>query len=149
MKSLTQYISESEIRQDYDKINDLPSIDNKQAIMEKYGIQSKKTIDIKISLLDFLRENRNNKSEFTDEDIKYFLRQTNGFPTIYKKVNEMLSKESNEFVLYLFDKYKKQVQNRKLENAKSTDKNLGVQDKFTLKCFENIEKYVNEHLNTE
>ena len=85
-KLSTQSFTDEELRDDYNEVSGAYTKAEKDAFKEKYGVTSNKIRDIQIEILNCLRDNRNKKTEFDDEDVKYFIRYD--LPMNYDKQKE-------------------------------------------------------------
>ena len=79
MKSLSQYINEKlmsidEMIEDYNAISDSPDTATKKNIASKYGLVSKKIADIQKTILVAMRNERNDRRKYCDDDIIWFRR---------------------------------------------------------------------------
>ncbi len=116
MKSINNYLSEAlikkdtvlkgyqkftdeELRYDYNTITYATTKAEKLPIAQKYGVKTIRIKNIQIAILEKLRENRHNKKEFTNDDIKDFFRLD--IPERYERMKEYLDKEPIEFIEYL------------------------------------------------
>ena len=134
-----------EITRDYDVADSLPTAPTKRQLASKYNAVSAKAADIKNAIVLEARNIRNESTEFSNEDVKWF----NRLATIemYKKAVEWLSQENRMFVEYLLSYYKE-----RLVNAKLFEKLYMVNDKYGLsgaqktlmKKYINTERYLKE-----
>ena len=134
-----------EITRDYDVADSLPTAPIKRQLASKYNAASSKAADIKNAILLEAREVRKERTEFTEEDVKWF----NRLATIemYKKAVEWLSQENRMFVEYLLSYYKEH-----LVNAKLFDKlhfvneryDFSYSQKSLMKKYINTERYLKE-----
>ena len=125
--------TDEELMSDYILLIKSYSIKEKQQLAEKYRCSSLNAKNIQSAILDELRENRQSKTEFTKNDIIYFLRYDipeNRFITYLKQ-------EPKEFVEYLLEYYKKLAVHINPRPGLQTDG-----DKFILKRIAKIQKYL-------
>ena len=160
MKSLLQYINEKllsieEMTKDYDIISDYPDTATKKSIASKYGITSKKSADIQKAILIAIRNERNNRHEYSDDDIIWFKRLSD-MPSRYKTLCVWLDEESLAFVNFMKTYYEEKLKSKKskfgslfdLKNsAKGRDWNyvMTASDKYLIDTYNNINQYIEEH----
>ena len=97
--------SDEELREDYQNVKyHVFTKKEKEVYANKYNCNSLKIGDIQLAILDYLRKNRNDKSEFTDEDVKDFARLDPPDGN-YKKYVKYLEQESDKFVRYMLKSY--------------------------------------------
>ena len=104
MKSLTQYINEKlmsieEMIEDYKIISDSPDTVTKKNIASKYGLASKKSADILQAILVAMRNERNDRCKYTNDDITWF-----------KRLSDM---PSLEFVNFMRLHYEEKLKSKK------------------------------------
>ena len=162
MKSINKYIQEKyliddnysskvytdeELRQDYDKLGGWLTKTEKQVYAQKYGINSNKAREIQIAILNELRNNRQNKKEFTDEDLRNFTR----YDIKEKEYEKYLDQEPIEFVYALFKKYETTCKKRNLiryisvMNQRDWNYRMSISDKYSLKKYVQLKKYLEKH----
>lgn len=160
MKSLSQYINEKllsieEMTKDYDIIADYPDTATKKSIASKYGITSKKSADIQKTILVAIRNERNNRHEYSDDDITWFKRLSD-MPSRYKTLCAWLDEESLDFVNFMRSYYEEKLKSKKskfgslfdLKNsAKGRDWNyvMTASDKYLIDTYNNLTQYIEEH----
>lgn len=160
MKSLSQYINEKlmsieEMIEDYNIISDSPDIVTKKNIASKYGLVSKKSDDIKKAILVAMRNERNNRHKYTDNDITWF-RRLSDIPSRYKTLCAWLDEESLEFVNFMRTYYEEKLKSKKskfgslfdLKNStKGRDWNyvMTAADKYLIDTYNNLTQYIEEH----
>ena len=164
MKSLLQYINEKllsieEMTKDYDIISDYPDTATKKSIASKYGITSKKSADIQKAILIAIRNERNNRHEYSDDDITWFKRLSD-MPSRYKTLCVWLDEESLDFINFMRAYYEEKLKSKKskfgslfdLKNsAKGRDWNyaMSAADKYLIDTYNNLTQYIEEHDQTK
>lgn len=126
--------SDEELMHDYNEVWSATTKAEKKTIADKYGINIYKIRDIQLHILDLLRENRKNKHEFDENDIKNFFRYD--IPEKYDKFLSYIEKEPKEFVEFILEKYKK------LRN-KINPVYQSAADKRVMKIYNNLTRYLN------
>lgn len=160
MKSLLQYINEKllsieEMIEDYNAISDYPDTATKKSIASKYGITSKKSADIQKAILVAIRNERNNRHKYNDDDITWFKRLSD-MPSRYKTLCTWLDEESLYFVNFMRSYYEEKLKSKKskfgslfdLKNsAKGRDWNyvMTASDKYLIDTYNNLTQYIEEH----
>lgn len=160
MKSLSQYISEKlmsvdEMIEDYNVISNSPDTNTKKNIASKYGLVSKKSADIQKAILIAMRNERNDRHNFSDDDITWFNRLSD-MPSRYKTLCTWLDEESLEFVNFMRSYYEEKLKSKKskfgslfdLKNsAKGRDWNyvMSYADKYLIDTYNNLTQYIEEH----
>lgn len=160
MKSLSQYINEKllsieEMMEDYNIISDYPDTTTKKIIASKYGITSKKSADIQKAILIAIRNERNNRHEYSDDDIIWFKRLSD-MPSRYKTLCVWLDEESLDFINFMRAYYEEKLKSKKskfgslfdLKNsAKGRDWNyvMNASDKYLIDTYNNLTQYIEEH----
>lgn len=160
MKSLTQYIYEKlmsieEMIEDYNTISDSPDTATKKNIASKYGLVSKKSGDIQKAILVAMRNERNERRKYSDDDITWFKRLSD-MPSRYKTLCTWLDNESLEFVNFMRCYYEEKLKSKKskfgslfdLKNsAKGRDWNytMTYADKYLIDTYNNLMQYIEEH----
>ena len=104
MNSLSQYINEKlmsidDMIKDYNVISDSPDTITKKNIASKYGLVSKKSDDIKKAILVAIRNERNKRRKYSDDDIIWFKRFGIAFLVLFLSV--ILSLASSRFFIKL------------------------------------------------
>lgn len=164
MKSLTQYINEKlmsieEMVEDYNVISDSPDTETKKNIASKYGLASKKSADIQKAILIAMRNERNDRRRYSDDDITWFRRLSDmpfDMPSRYKTLCTWLDNESLEFVNFMCARYEEKLKSKKskfgslldLKNsAKGRDWNyvMTSADKYLIDTYNNLTQYIEEH----
>ena len=102
LKEIT--FTDEELREDYETIGVAYTKAEKLEIATKYNVQKLKIRDIQLVILEYLRKNRNNKSEFTEEDIWDFFR-LDPPDGVYKKFKIYLEQEQDIFLKYMLNYY--------------------------------------------
>ena len=164
MKSLSQYINEKlmsidDMIKDYNVISDYPDTITKKNIASKYGIVSKKSDDIKKAILVAMRNERNERRKYSDDDIIWFKRLSD-MPSRYKNLCTWLDNESLEFVNFMRYYYEEKLKSKKskfgslfdLKNsAKGRDWNYAMSavDKYLIDTYNNLTQYIEEHDQTK
>lgn len=162
MKSLTQYIHEKlmsieEMIEDYNVISDSPDTTAKKSIASKYGLVSKKSADIQKAILVAMRNERNDRRKYSDDDIIWF-RRLSDMPSRYKTLCAWLDNESLEFVNFMRIHYEEKLKSKKskfgslfdLKNsAKGRDWNyvMTAADKYLIDIYNNLTQYRRSRLN--
>ena len=160
MKSLLQYINEKllsieEMIEDYNTISDYPDTATKKSIASKYGITSKKSADIQKAILVAIRNERNNRHEYNDDDITWFKRLSDT-PSRYKTLCVWLDEESLDFINFMRSYYEEILKSKKskfgslfdLKNsAKGRNWNyvMTASDKYLIDTYNNLTQYIEEH----
>ena len=153
MKKLTEHITEAlkigskskvnqkgnftdeELMYDYDEVAGAYTKAEKDAFKLKYGVNTNKIRDIQIEILNYLRDNRNKKTQFDAVDVKYFIRYD--LPMKYEKIEEYFKQESEKFLKYVLDFYRK-----KAKRINPNTNHQSYNDKYTLKRIAQLEKYL-------
>ena len=129
MKGLVTYINETidsnnvkylgysmeEMIEDYNILDNYPSMAQKKDIALKYGIESKKVKEIEHEILLQMRALRFEKKEFDNMDLKFYYRLD-----VPEKTK--LQGESTPFIMFLKDSFFKKMQERKLDKKVSIAK---------------------------
>lgn len=129
--------TDEELRKDYDKVWWATTKKEKQEVADKYGCSIIKIKDIQQEILKILKENRQNKKEFDDNDMKDFFRME--IPD--KQWNKYLKEEPIEFVEYLYNYYDKKTKGIQ-HRYPST---LSIADRRSLKLLNIFKKYLKEN----
>lgn len=150
MKNFTKFFesvkfSSEELHNDYNRASDVTGQEKKDLIA-KYGVESKKTQDIKNKILEILRDLRNNKKTFDNQDITDFLRLHD---YVTSRMVEGLKNEPKEFSNYLKEYYFERLKSRKLESyalitGSLNNYRLSIADKDTIKTYQKIAKAIDE-----
>ena len=144
---------------DYNVISDYPDTITKKNIASKYGIVSKKSDDIKKAILVAMRNERNERRKYSDDDIIWFKRLSD-MPSRYKNLCTWLDNESLEFVNFMRCYYEEKLKSKKskfgslfdLKNsAKGRDWNyiMTYADKYLIDTYNNLTQYIEEHDKTK
>lgn len=152
-------MSIEEMIEDYNIISDSPDTVTKKNIASKYGLISKKSDDIKKAILVAMRNERNNRHKYTDNDITWF-RRLSDIPSRYKTLCTWLDEESLEFVNFMHAYYEEKLKSKKskfgslfdLKNsAKGRDWNyvMTYADKYLIDTYNNLTQYIEEHDTTK
>lgn len=152
-------MSIEEMIEDYNIISDSPDTVTKKNIASKYGLISKKSDDIKKAILVAMRNERNNRHKYTDNDITWF-RRLSDMPSRYKTLCAWLDEESLEFVNFMRTYYEEKLKSKKskfgslfdLKNsAKGRDWNyvMTYADKYLIDTYNNLTQYIEEHDTTK
>ena len=160
MKSLSQYINEKlmsieEMVEDYNVISDSPDTATKKNIASKYGLVSKKSGDIQKAILVAMRNERNERRKYNNDDIIWFKRLSD-MPSRYKNLCTWLDNESLEFVNFMRYYYEEKLKSKKskfgslfdLKNStKGRDWNytMTYADKYLIDTYNNLMQYIEEH----
>ena len=98
--------------EDYNTLDNYPSMAQKKEIALKYGIESKKVKEIEHEILLQMRALRFEKKEFDNTDIRFYYKLD-----VPEKTK--LSGESTNFIVFLKDYFFKKMQERKLDKKVS------------------------------
>ena len=126
MKDFVTYINETidsnnvkylgysmeEMIEDYNTLDNYPSMAQKKEIALKYGIESKKVKEIEHEILLQMRALRFEKKEFDNTDIRFYYKLD-----VPEKTK--LGGESTDFIVFLKDYFFKKMQDRKLDKKVS------------------------------
>ena len=151
MKSIVKFLNESsmkfskeELYEDYNKASDVTGQEKKDLIV-KYGIETKKAQDIKNKILLLLRDLRNEKKTFDNQDITDFLRLHD---YVTSRMVEGLKNEPKEFSTYLKDYYFDRLKSRKLDqyslSTSLSSYRFSIADKDLIRTYQKISKAVDE-----
>ena len=162
MKSLNQFIQEKylidmdsdgqnftdeELRDDYNKVAGCITKAEKNVFSQKYGIKANKIREIQIAILDQLKNNRQDKKKFDDDDIYDFLQ----YDIKEKEFNKYLDDEPIEFVKTMYDYYKKYCEKRKIIqyaqviNQRDWNYRMSYSDRNQLKKYITLRNYLEQH----
>ncbi len=161
MKSLSQYINEKlmlsidEMTEDYNAISEYPDAATKKRIASKYGLTSKKSADIQKAILIAMRNERNGRRKYSDDDVIWFKRLSD-MPSRYKTLCPWLDEESLEFVNFMRSHYEEKLKSKKSrfgslfdlkDSAKMRDWNytMSYADKHLIDIYNNLTQYIEEH----
>lgn len=161
MKSLSQYINEKleisvdDMIEDYNAISDYPDTATKKSLASKYGVTSKKVNDIEQAILIAMRNERNGRRKYSDDDITWFTRLSN-MPSRYKTLCPWLDDESLEFVNFMRSYYEEKLKSEKSkfgslfdlkDSSKGRDWNyvMSYSDKYLIDIYNNLTQYIEEH----
>lgn len=148
-------MSIEEMVEDYNVISDSPDTATKKNIASKYGLVSKKSADIQKAILVAMRNERNDRRKYCDDDITWF-RRLSDMPSRYKTLCTWLDNESLEFVNFMRCYYEEKLKSKKskfgslfdLKNsAKGRDWNytMTYADKYLIDTYNNLMQYIEEH----
>ena len=131
--------TDEDLRKDYNEVWGALTKSEKKVIADKYGVTDIRIKPIQIAILDKLRENRFEKSEFTEDDIyDFFKYEITG--SVYNKLKVYLDQEPKEFIEYLLEYYNK-ICNKYINVPPSM---LSIAHKYNIKCLKNITRYLDE-----
>lgn len=137
----------NELIADYICLSECPSINEKKVLATKYSLDTKKAKEIQNMILVALRDERKTRNEFDEIDLLYFSKFD--IPETYTKARTYYELESIEFLKFVINNHWKTLVKRKLE--KKTDLvnthgtyQLSVSDKYTIRRYLNIKKYLDE-----
>ena len=148
-------MSIEEMVEDYNIISDSPDTATKKNIASKYGLVSKKSGDIQKAILIAMRNERNERRKYSDDDITWFKRLSD-MPSRYKTLCTWLDNESLEFVNFMRYYYEEKLKSKKskfgslfdLKNStKGRDWNytMTYTDKYLIDTYNNLMQYIEEH----
>lgn len=126
--------SDEELRDDYECVTGAFSKSDKEPFMIKYDCDINKIRNIQLVILNKLRENRQNKKEFDEDDVIYFRRFDMPWGR-YEKLKTYLDQEPKEFLEYVLQYY---VQKCKKINPYRHS----IADGYTLRICDNLKKYL-------
>lgn len=133
----------NELEKDYEIINDFPENSEKKRISQKYDVGSNKVSDIQKKLLYLMSVERKTRKDYTPEDVKWFKRLTNSVER-YDKLLPFFENENKAFIEYLkayqYKVLEKYGITKYIDNPSSG--NLLMNQKYLLRYFKNIEKYL-------
>jgi len=137
--------TDEELRKDYKEVWGATTKKEKQEIGDKYGCTDIKIRSIQIAILDILREHRNNKKEFTNNDVFDFI----DYEIPEKQYEQYLDKETTNFVEYLFGFYEKKVNKLRCVqkygiNSTFNSYNSSIADRHLITIYRKIKKYLNK-----
>lgn len=129
MKAIVTYINETidsnnvkylgysmgEMIEDYNILDNYPTIVQKKELALKYGIESKKVKEIEHEILLQMRALRFEKKEFDNTDLRFYYRLD-----VPEKTK--LEGESTDFIMFMKDNLFKKMQERKLDKKVSMAK---------------------------
>jgi len=127
--------TDEELMDDYSKAINAYTKDQKEPLIQKYNVSTGRIKDIQLAILDELRENRKNKTEFTKTDVLFFIKYD--VPESYPKYKTYLDKESKDFIEYLLEYYKNRGRNISPYAGKQS-----IADKYVLKKISYLQKYL-------
>ena len=138
---------EQELKDDYRNLND-DCYNNqlKKQLSQKYGMESRKTADIQKEILLGIQEKRSLKNTLSGEDISWWHRLYPNIDT-YNNLKEALRHESELFVGYLSEYFKKEKEDAEYEGRRRYV--LSGWDKTRIHRYNNIVRYLNEKRNSE
>ncbi len=135
-------LDDNVLMDDYGEVASATTKAEKLKIANKYGIKSNKIREIQLAILDILRDNRHNKKDFTDLDIRAFFRYD--VPDSYNKLKEYLDKEPIEFVEFLKEHTNKLIdKNPYVKKYQFAPERLSYADRRLINRRNNLEKYLN------
>lgn len=123
---------------------------DKKAIAAKYGIQSRKTAEIIQGILTKAAEDRWGRKKFDENDIAAF-KQFCKMPELYNKIEPFFENEPEEFIKYLRDFYKKDLEDNNLmqystwKPSELKYRRIPYGKIYTIKFYQFILKYLEEH----
>ena len=128
--------TDKELRNDYNEVSGAYTKTEKETFKDKYGVNSNKIRDIQLVILDYLRENRKKKKDFTTDDFRDFMRLEPS--ERYEKIAELLDKEPKEFVEFLLKTYEGIIKHNHINiwNPRS------IADKSKVRRLQNLQKYL-------
>ena len=128
--------TDEELRSDYNEVAGAYTKAEKDEFKLKYGVNTNKIRDIQLVILDYLRDNRQNKKEFNRDDFTDMMRYD--LPERYEKLEEYLDKEPIEFVEFLLKTYEDIIKHKHISllNPRS------IADKHTVKRYNYLKKYL-------
>lgn len=155
MKDLTTFVSETgkisvaEMFQDIEKLRNTYELKEKKAIAEKYGIQSKKAAEIEHGILLKALEDRKQRTQFDELDVRAF-RNLSNLPELYGKMVAFLQNESEAFIIYLKDYYENYLKEQKIFsyiNWRPSDLkyHLSYSKIYSIKFYQMLVKYLEEN----
>ena len=148
-------MSIEEMIEDYNTISDSPDTITKKNIASKYGLVSKKSGDIQKAILVAMRNERNERRKYSDDDITWFKRLSD-MPSRYKNLCTWLDNESLEFVNFMRYYYEEKLKSKKSkfgslfdlkDSTKGRDWNytMTYADKYLIDTYNNLMQYIEEH----
>lgn len=159
MKTLQTIVAESDNKISVaEMLADIKNLENwslaenidKKAMAAKYGIQSRKTAEIVYGILTKAAEDRWSRKKFDENDIAAF-KQFCKMPELYSKIEPFFEDEPEEFIKYLRDFYKKDLEDSNLmqySTWKQSDlkyRRIPYGKIYTIKLYQFILKYLEEH----
>ena len=136
--------TDEELRHDWSAVWNSFSLSDKKPYKEKYGVNSNKKEDIQQVISLKLRDNRNKKNKFDDDDIRDF----NRLEYKEKEFFDYLDKEPIEFVKILYEHYKEYCQKHNLlrwvgvMNKRDWNYRMSYADKNQLKKYVELRNYL-------
>ena len=152
MKKLTEHITEAlkigskskvnqkgnftdeELMYDYDEVAGAYTKAEKDVFKLKYGVNTNKIRDIQIEILNYLRDNRNKKTQFDSVDVKYFIRYDLPWAK-YDKVKTYLDEEPKEFLEYALSYYDKKA--KRIHPFRQS-----IAEKYILRIYNSLKRYL-------
>ena len=95
--------TDEELRDDYETVRWAYTKKEKIEMGDKYGVTDYRIRPIQLEILDRLRENRFEKSEFNEDDILDFFRLEPSL--VYSKFSKYLDNENKAFIEYMLEHY--------------------------------------------
>lgn len=138
LKEIT--FTDEELREDYKTVGVAYTKAEKLEIATKYNVEKLKIRDIQLVILDYLRKNRNNKSEFTEEDIWDFFR-LDPPDGVYEKFKKYLEQEQDIFLKYMLDYYTDKITTIN-KRRRQTGYGYSYSEKRTIKIVDFLKKYL-------
>ena len=126
--------TDEELRYDYECVNGAFSKSEKEPYMVKYDTTINKIRDIQLIILDKLRENRQKKNKFDDDDVIYFRRFDIPWGK-YDKAKTYLDQEPKDFLEYVFKYYEKKAN-------KINPYRHSIAEGYTLRIYNCLKKYL-------
>lgn len=155
MKDLTTFVTETEkfsvaeMFQDIEKLRNTYELKEKKTIADKYGIQSKKAAEIEHGILLKALEDRKQRTQFDELDIRAF-RNLSNMPELYGKMVTFLQDESEAFIMYMKDYYENYLKEQKIFsyiNWRPSDLKykLSYSKIYSIKFYQMLVKYLEEN----
>ena len=142
-----QKFTDEELRHDYTAVNGAYTKAEKIEYARKYDIDSNKFREIQLVILDKLRENRHNKKEYDENDVRDFYRM-NIPDTPYKKSKEFFDKEPIEFIEYLktfFENESQHFRRAQISMKRFGYRGMSIADRHQINMYNNVVKYLEEN----
>ncbi len=153
---MINFIPDEEIRNDLEILNGAPDVQTKREIGAKYGLSPKECTQWKHvaqKIYEYLRTVRNQKTDFTKQDVSDFYHLTDDAQK-YDKIYPFLLLESRAFIEYLLNhiyaylsvKGVKQYTLDHIDTVRLTRDIYGsAANLFHLERYKSIKKYYDEH----
>ena len=139
--------TDEELRNDYSAVDGAYTKAEKQEYAIKYDIMTNKFKEIQLVILDKLRENRHNKKEYDENDVRDFYRM-NVPDTPYKKSKDFFDKEPIEFIEYLksyFENESQHFRRAQLSMKRFGYHGMSIADRHQINMYNNVVKYLEEN----